>query len=713
MDSTQPSKSNKDEEADWDKPPPYSAVFSGSAGAISAAIQDDGRVDVRIDTKEGNHASLPPLPPSYTDSQETLVNQYAKSPPLNIVIQIVGSRGDVQPFIALGQELQASGHRIRIATHPEFKDFVESSSLEFFSIGGDPAGLIAYMVKNPSIIPTFNTLVSGDIGRKRKMIYVMLNGCWESCVMPDATSGKPFVADAIIANPPSFAHVHWAQALGVPLHLMFTMPWSPTREFPHPLANMQNGQTNPQTANYLSYGLVDIITWQGLSDVINMWRRKVLNLEAVPAMAGPSLAEALKVPFTYCWSPALIPKPRDWPSYIDVCGFFFRQEKPYTPDKEAGRFSFGGSKANLHWLWQMAIQTRISAIVPFFGDQPFWANMVAAAGAGPRPIAYRALNVPKLSAAIRMCLAPETANAVKSIAARMRHENGVKEAAQSFHRNLPIETMKCDIMEGENAIWLWNKKGKVIKMSDRAAFLLLRSKKINAKDLEMYKPKPTQIENPRWEPLTATSSALIGSMVDFSTAIWGTFANPVAAYKAGRAGGGQSQSVGKSFGRGVVDIGGTVGKAALVDVPLALTDGLREVPKLYGGTVRRHGPVTDWKSGGVVAGKSFGYGFYDGITGFVTQPMAGAKKDGALGFTKGFAKGSLELFTKPGAAMFGLMAYPTMGLYKSMNSGKLSPTDAQILQARQMLSVYVNEQKGVQEDEVGRAQSIFGLKAKN
>ena len=118
-------------------------------------------------------------------------------------------------------------------------------------------------------------------------------------------------------------------------------------------------------------------------------------------------------------------------------------------------------------------------------SQPFWANMVAAAGAGPRLIAYKALNVPKLSAAIRTCLAPETANAAKSIAARMRHENGVKEAAQSFHRNLPIETMKCDIMEDENAIWLWNKKGKVIKMSDRAAFLLLRSKKINATDLEM------------------------------------------------------------------------------------------------------------------------------------------------------------------------------------------------------------------------------------
>lgn len=53
------------------------------------------------------------------------------------------STGDVQPFIALGQELKASGHRIRIATHGNFKDFIESSELEFFSIGGDPAGLMA------------------------------------------------------------------------------------------------------------------------------------------------------------------------------------------------------------------------------------------------------------------------------------------------------------------------------------------------------------------------------------------------------------------------------------------------------------------------------------------------------------------------------------------------------------------------------------------
>lgn len=52
-----------------------------------------------------------------------------------------------------------------------------------------------------------------------------------------------------------------------------------------------------------------------LGDVINDWR-KTIDLEPVPTSEGPLLAETLKIPFTYCWSPALVGKPMDWPSYI-------------------------------------------------------------------------------------------------------------------------------------------------------------------------------------------------------------------------------------------------------------------------------------------------------------------------------------------------------------------------------------------------------------
>lgn len=181
------------------------------------------------------------------------VPEEARSPALNVVIQVVGSRGDVQPFVALGKVLQSEyGHRIRLATHPTFRSFIEENGLEFFSIGGDPAELMAFMVKNPGLLPGIDTLKSGDIGKRRKGMYEIVQGCWRSCIEigdgtgavasddhldrlnnPDqqASSGftssgtpsnKPFVADAIIANPPSFAGIHCAEKLGIPLHLMFT-----------------------------------------------------------------------------------------------------------------------------------------------------------------------------------------------------------------------------------------------------------------------------------------------------------------------------------------------------------------------------------------------------------------------------------------------------------------------------------------------------------
>jgi len=147
-------------------------------------------------------------------------------PSMNIVIQVVGSRGDVQPFVALGVALKEAGHRIRIATHETFRSFVQDAGLEFFNVGGDPRKLMAYMVKNPGLLPSMHTLRQGSIREKRDDMREILDGCWRSCFLPedDAGSGesKPFLANAIIANPPSFAHVHCAEKLGIPLHLMFT-----------------------------------------------------------------------------------------------------------------------------------------------------------------------------------------------------------------------------------------------------------------------------------------------------------------------------------------------------------------------------------------------------------------------------------------------------------------------------------------------------------
>lgn len=149
--------------------------------------------------------------------------------------------------MALGKVLKESyGHRVRIATHSTFKSFVEENGLEFFNIGGDPAELMAFMVKHPGLMPGIDALKSGEVSKRRRGIQEMLLGCWRSCIeagdglgpppkphrinepldlaagMPGEGHDQPFVANAIIANPPSFAHIHVAEKLGIPVHMMFT-----------------------------------------------------------------------------------------------------------------------------------------------------------------------------------------------------------------------------------------------------------------------------------------------------------------------------------------------------------------------------------------------------------------------------------------------------------------------------------------------------------
>ncbi|KIW14656.1 hypothetical protein PV08_07440 [Exophiala spinifera] len=276
--------------------------------------------------------------PSYQSNQPV--------PPLNIVMQVVGSQGDIQPFVTLGLALQKEGHRVRIATHPDFQAYVQGCGLDYFNIGGNPAGMMAYMVKSPGLFPTLGSVLEGEVRRRRHEVRDMMTACWKSCFEP-LEAGKsastntraralsdalPFVADVIIANPPSFAHIHCAEKLGIPIHMVFTMPWSPTREYSHPLANLKSTKLDAKVVNLLSYFLVDAMIWQGLGDVINRFRCETLGLEAIHPSQAPGLIHRFGIPHTYCWSPSLIPKPMDWAQNVTVPGFLFStQAKAYSP----------------------------------------------------------------------------------------------------------------------------------------------------------------------------------------------------------------------------------------------------------------------------------------------------------------------------------------------------------------------------------------------
>lgn len=105
--------------------------------------------------------SLPAV--MFTSASSTFLTFKPKES-LHFTFLTIGSRGDVQPYIALGKGLMADGHRVRIATHGEFKEWVESVGnmhsllkpklrhpqygLEFGYVGGDPAELMRICVEN-------------------------------------------------------------------------------------------------------------------------------------------------------------------------------------------------------------------------------------------------------------------------------------------------------------------------------------------------------------------------------------------------------------------------------------------------------------------------------------------------------------------------------------------------------------------------------------
>ncbi|OAR01130.1 hypothetical protein LLEC1_07272 [Akanthomyces lecanii] len=521
----------------------------------SGSVGDDGRFKIRFHSEAHSLASWyhdlqlkrsckqPPSRPSSPDAPKA---DTTSIPRLNIAIHIVGSRGDVQPFIPIAQSLSKApyNHRVRICTHPVFKDFVEEQGVEFFSIGGDPEALMSYMVRNPGLLPNRESVKAGDVGKRREEMAEIINGCWRSCIEAGNGMGKPvtaalvkdpkdlFIADVIIANPPSMAHIHCAEKLGIPLHMVFTMPWSPTDAFAHPLAAMNYGGADKKMANYVSFIMMELLTWQGLGDLISKFRHQKLGLDTISPLWGFHLLPRLRVPFTYLWSKALIPKPKDWGSYINITGFSFLPlassytppddltaflaagpapiyigfgsivvEKPeeltkllFTAVKQAGVRAiiskgwskFGGNDVpdNIYligncphdWLFQRVSAVvhhggagttaagiaagKPTVVVPFFGDQAFWGQMIARAGAGPDPVPFTKMTADSLTESITTALKEEIQKGAQEMAKTIAAENGAEDTVNDFLERLVSEDkLQCDLCPGRLATWLHKKTG--------------------------------------------------------------------------------------------------------------------------------------------------------------------------------------------------------------------------------------------------------------
>lgn len=121
--------------------------------------------------------------------------------------------------------------------------------------------------------------------------------------------------------------------------------------------------------------------------------------------------------------------------------------------------------------------------------------MVASAGAGPEPIPNKSLTPDNLASAIQFCLTPEAAAAAQEISVKMQAESGVAAAVDSFHRNLPLDRMRCSIMPDQAAVWTYTKGKQPLKLSKTAVNILIENQRIEPTHIKWYDlipPYPTE-----------------------------------------------------------------------------------------------------------------------------------------------------------------------------------------------------------------------------
>ncbi|KAJ7456588.1 glycosyltransferase family 1 protein [Mycena latifolia] len=265
--------------------------------------------------------SLPAL--MFTSASSTFLTFKPKRS-LHFTFLTIGSRGDVQPYIALAKGLMADGHRVRIATHGEFKEWIEAYGIEFGFVGGDPAELMRICIENGTFTVSF---LKEGLMKFRGWLDDLLKNSWDAC------QGT----DVLIESPSAMGGYHIAEALRIPYFRAFTMTWTRTRAYPHAFAVPERKMGGGY--NYMTYVMFDQVFWRAIAGQINRWRRNVLHLGSTSL----DKMEPHKIPFLYNFSPQVVPPPLDWPEWIRVTGYWFLDDadvsaKKWTPPADLVKF---------------------------------------------------------------------------------------------------------------------------------------------------------------------------------------------------------------------------------------------------------------------------------------------------------------------------------------------------------------------------------------
>jgi sterol 3beta-glucosyltransferase len=227
---------------------------------------------------------------------------------MNIGIFTYGTRGDLQPYVALALGLMDKGHKVSLSATEDFKDFVEGFGVKFEPLWGN-AETMMNSKEGQNILQTENSI------KLMKYYFKVLHDNRE----PLRKSYYQAISkvDFIIANSmtlPIVSAIAEKQCKKVAL-TYFMPPVVPTTEFP--LGDFDF--FNFPWYNKLTYKIAQGFFWKFIKQDTNEYRKE---------LGLPELKENLvtyldkqKILDLYCLSPSLISQPKDWESHHKITGF--------------------------------------------------------------------------------------------------------------------------------------------------------------------------------------------------------------------------------------------------------------------------------------------------------------------------------------------------------------------------------------------------------